>query len=140
MQSIHLFIHPLLMAQERILRYLCARDLVAVACTCRTLRDACSSPCLWQRLCRRSWSWSCPRESSDCQRYVPAAVHKLYDIDPKLAYRSALTDSKTRNAISLQELTSFEWSVRFKRDAGEGWVQHDPWCVRNRSYWLGHRA
>lgn len=42
------------------------------------------------------------------------------------AFFSALHDAG-RTAISLDELTAYEWSFRFKAAAGTGVIEHDPW-------------
>jgi hypothetical protein len=42
------------------------------------------------------------------------------------AYRQALADSK-RLDLTLDELTTFQWSFRFKESAGSDWMERDRW-------------
>eukprot|EP00182_Erythrolobus_australicus_P002882 CAMPEP_0185832432 /NCGR_PEP_ID=MMETSP1353-20130828/2079_1 /TAXON_ID=1077150 /ORGANISM="Erythrolobus australicus, Strain CCMP3124" /LENGTH=484 /DNA_ID=CAMNT_0028530605 /DNA_START=280 /DNA_END=1731 /DNA_ORIENTATION=+ len=91
----------------------------AFARVCRSWAAAASSALFWRAACAAMWA--------DKVYVPPSATALLRDKnDPRSAYRFALQDSK-RSHLTLEELTAFNWSFRFKAAAGEHWTDSDPW-------------
>ena len=77
---------------------------------------------LWDDLCKRVWAEKV---------YIPQVSRELHSCgQSRHAFALALRDS-TRTAITLEELTSIEFSFRFKELAGKYWTDRDPYWQSN---------
>jgi hypothetical protein len=77
---------------------------------------------LWDELCKRVWAEKV---------YIPQVSRELRSSgQSRQAFALALRDS-TRTAITLEELTSIEFSFRFKELAGKYWTDRDPYWQSN---------
>lgn len=92
-------------------------DVIHCGAVSRFWKNVGESVVVWNVLCDRCWH---------DKEYVPQKVRQLREIDPRFAFREALTDSK-RNWIKLDELLEFRWWHRMKRSAGEHYINNDPW-------------
>jgi hypothetical protein len=81
---------------------------------------------LWQNLLFQLWA---------DKVYIPKFCKFLASSHPRIAYYLSILDSK-RTFLTLDDLTSDEWSFRFKESAGEEWLQFCPWHQGN-SYFNG---
>jgi len=76
------------------------------------------------------WDYFCSELWGD-KVYVPSKLQKSRAMGlAKEAYRESLKDGE-RKWITKEELCSFCWNIRFKKAAGDHWVEGDPW-------WHGH--
>ncbi|PRP84839.1 hypothetical protein PROFUN_07493 [Planoprotostelium fungivorum] len=81
----------------------------------------------WNQICKSHTVWRCMCDKLwDDKVYVPRLIREMRATDPRGAYRLSLKDS-TRQYITVEELTTFEWCFRFKANPGAEWVERDPW-------------
>ena len=94
------------------------RQVGRCAQVCRDWAEASQSDMLWAHHCHALWA----RVS-----YVPERIKQLSSAGhSREAYRQAIVDSR-RLDLTLEELTTFEWSFRFKESAGPDWMERDRW-------------
>ena len=104
---------------ERVGSILELADLVKMGSTCRSWhRFLETSEHIWkEQWLRRLGSYS----------YLPRHISNLADeIGAKDVLKAAVADEQ-RTALTLGELTEFQWRFRFKRAAGTSWMAIDPY-------------
>lgn len=96
------------------LQFLDAPDIARCGRANRFLYTSACDEGLWQEARDRLW---------EGKVFVLESARTL---KAKAGYIASLEDSK-RTWLELEELTSFSWWFRFKKQAGEAWTAQDPW-------------
>lgn len=96
------------------LQFLDAPDIARCGRANRFLFTSACDEGLWQEARDRLW---------EGKVFVLESARAL---KAKAGYIASLEDSK-RTWLELEELTSFSWWFRFKKQAGEAWTAQDPW-------------
>jgi len=94
------------------------RNLYTCMQVCKGWYHAANENHVWDHFCNELWL---------DKAYVPKKFLQCIENGyPKEAYRDSLRDFE-RKWITKEELCSFCWNIRFKKAAGDHWVEGDPW-------------